>query len=178
MPLWLHKESEPCGKNWGLDSAVEPRHGHFLAHRYGNLSSTFGSSSSRRLATHLLTHLHCHTAPKMTNLGPLTTTFTATGADCQSTYLAANNDNQWIQYGQPDTTQCVPPSFTPFQKYYYSPGICPSGYYYACEAGVGTSSTQATCCPTLVIRDIEPRVAVITAMEHLRTWRREYADFI
>ncbi|KAJ0114299.1 hypothetical protein J7T55_010688 [Diaporthe amygdali] len=32
----------------------------------------------------------------MTNLGPLTTTFTATGADCQSTYLAANNDNQWI----------------------------------------------------------------------------------
>ncbi|KAL1854923.1 hypothetical protein Daus18300_011243 [Diaporthe australafricana] len=32
----------------------------------------------------------------MTNLGPLTTTYTATGADCQSTYLAANNDNQWI----------------------------------------------------------------------------------
>lgn len=85
---------------------------------------------------------------EMTNLGPLTTTYTATGADCQSTYLAANNDNQWIQYGQPDTTQCVPPKFTAFQQYYYSPGICPSGYYYACEAGVGTSSTQATCCPT------------------------------
>lgn len=96
----------------------------------------------------------------MTNLGPLTTTFTATGADCQSTYLAANNDNQWIQYGQPDTTQCVPPSFTPFQKYYYSPGICPSGYYYACEAGVGTSSTQATCCPTLVTPAIGLRRAV------------------
>lgn len=83
----------------------------------------------------------------MTNLGPLTTTYTATGADCTSTYIGANNDNQWIQYGQPNTTECVPPNFTAFDGYYYSPGICPSGYTYACEAGVGSSTTQATCCP-------------------------------
>ena len=98
----------------------------------------------------------------MTNLGPLTTTYTPTGADCTSTYLAANNDNEWIQYGQPDTTQCVPTSFTAFENYYYSPGICPSGYTYACEAGVGTSTTQATCCPsgytcrTGIDRDTDP----------------------
>lgn len=98
----------------------------------------------------------------MTNLGPLTTTYTATGADCQSTYLAANNDNQWIQYGQTHTDECVPSSFSPFENHYYSPGICPSGYTYACEAGVGTSSTQATCCPvgyacrTGIDRDTDP----------------------
>ncbi|KUI57872.1 hypothetical protein VP1G_05158 [Cytospora mali] len=83
----------------------------------------------------------------MTNLGPLTTTYTPTGANCQSTYIGANNDNQWIQYGQPNTRQCVPSNFTAFEDYYYSPGICPSGYTYACEAGIGTSTTQATCCP-------------------------------
>ncbi|ROW00364.1 hypothetical protein VMCG_07243 [Cytospora schulzeri] len=83
----------------------------------------------------------------MTNLGPLTTTFTATGPDCTSTYLGANNDNEWIQYGQPNTTQCVPPNFTAFDNYYYSPGICPSGYTYACSAGLASSVTQATCCP-------------------------------
>ncbi|ROW01431.1 hypothetical protein VPNG_07606 [Cytospora leucostoma] len=84
----------------------------------------------------------------MTNLGPLTTTYTATGADCQSTFWAANNDNAWIQYGQPATAECVPSKFKPFEGYHYSPGVCPSGYTYACEAGVGTSTTQATCCPT------------------------------
>ncbi|KAK7744854.1 hypothetical protein SLS53_003087 [Cytospora paraplurivora] len=84
----------------------------------------------------------------MTNLGPLTTTYTATGANCQSTFWAANNDNAWLQYGQPVTAECVPSKFKPFEDYYYSPGICPSGYTYACEAGVGTSTTQATCCPT------------------------------
>lgn len=85
----------------------------------------------------------------MTNLGALTTTFTPTGADCTSTYIGANNDNEWIQYGQPNTTQCVPPNFTAFDGYYYSPGVCPSGHTYACEAGVGPSggTTQATCCP-------------------------------
>lgn len=132
---------------------------------------SLGSSSSRGFRT-FSTHVICHTAPEMTNLGPLTTTFTPTGVDCQSTYLAANNDNRWIQYGQPDTTQCVPTSFTPFQEYYYSPGVCPSGYYYACEAGVGTSSTQATCCPTLVIPEIELRKAVLSLTVHLGTLRK------
>lgn len=90
----------------------------------------------------------------MTNLGPLTTTFTPSGAKCQSTFAGANNDNGWIQYGNPtSTTACVPTSFEPFEGYYYSPGVCPSGYTYACSAGVGSGSTQATCCPRCVNAD-------------------------
>lgn len=88
----------------------------------------------------------------MTNLGPLTTTYTPTGTDCQSSFIGANNDNQWFQYGQPTSTgACFPNSFEPFEGYYYSPGVCPSGYTPACSAGVGTSTTQATCCPMFVI---------------------------
>lgn len=40
------------------------------------------------------------------------------------------------------------------------------------------SSTQITCCPTLVIPDSELKEDDLSATEHLRTWRNKFADFI
>ncbi|OTA77989.1 hypothetical protein M434DRAFT_38572 [Hypoxylon sp. CO27-5] len=91
----------------------------------------------------------------MTNLGPLTTIFTPSGSDCTSTFIGLNYDNRWIQYGVGGaaSSACLPSNFTPYEPYYYSPGICPSGYTSACQAQssppIGNvSETTATCCPT------------------------------
>ncbi|KAI0120260.1 hypothetical protein F4776DRAFT_245400 [Hypoxylon sp. NC0597] len=90
----------------------------------------------------------------MTNLGPLTTIYTPSGSDCTSTFIGLNYDNKWIQYGVGGaaSSACLPPNFIPYEPYYYSPGICPSGYTSACQAqsspSTGTvSATTATCCP-------------------------------
>ncbi|KAI0173328.1 hypothetical protein GGR52DRAFT_381519 [Hypoxylon sp. FL1284] len=91
----------------------------------------------------------------MTNLGPLTTTFTPSGAQCTSTFLGFVQDNAWVQYGVGGgaSSACLPTSFQPLASYYYSPGICPSGYTTACQAQISPSSgtaseTVATCCPS------------------------------
>ncbi|KAI2472291.1 hypothetical protein F4781DRAFT_384045 [Annulohypoxylon bovei var. microspora] len=83
----------------------------------------------------------------MSNLGPLTTAYSAGGTNCESIYLT-NNDV--LVYGTIDASlsSCMPTSFVPWDGNYYSPGICPSGYTYACTAGVGNGGTAATCCPT------------------------------
>ncbi|KAI0163989.1 hypothetical protein GGR57DRAFT_271883 [Xylariaceae sp. FL1272] len=93
----------------------------------------------------------------MTNLGPLTTTFTPRGADCASTFLGQNADNKWLQYGASPTTlsACYPDGFNADQFYYFSPGTCPFGYATACQAlstWVGTSAENyVTCCPSSYI---------------------------
>ncbi|KAI4867926.1 hypothetical protein F4820DRAFT_411746 [Hypoxylon rubiginosum] len=91
----------------------------------------------------------------MTNLGPLTTTFIPSGADCTSTFIGFVNDNAWVQYGVGGgaSSACLPTSFRPFASYFYSPGICPSGYTSACQAQISPSTgtlsdTEATCCPS------------------------------
>ncbi|KAK0735090.1 hypothetical protein B0T26DRAFT_690802 [Lasiosphaeria miniovina] len=42
---------------------------------------------------------------------------------------------------------CLPPSYTPTASFYYSPGICPSGYQLACSSTSG-AETRGTCCPS------------------------------
>ncbi|OTB08550.1 hypothetical protein M426DRAFT_317173 [Hypoxylon sp. CI-4A] len=91
----------------------------------------------------------------MTNLGPLTTIFTPSGSDCTSTFIGLLTGNAWLQYGVGGaaSSACLPASFEAFEDYFYSPGICPSGYTSACVAqyapSTGTASeTEATCCPT------------------------------
>ncbi|KAI1111448.1 hypothetical protein F5Y14DRAFT_464484 [Nemania sp. NC0429] len=61
----------------------------------------------------------------MTNLGPLTTTFTPIGPDCASTFLGFNQDNAWVQYGVGGSASaaCFPSGFTRAESYFYSPGI-------------------------------------------------------
>ncbi|KAI1352027.1 hypothetical protein F5Y01DRAFT_314275 [Xylaria sp. FL0043] len=86
----------------------------------------------------------------MTNLGPLTTTYTAiTSKSCQSIHLATDSDGFWLERG--DVSEgCFPPNFTPLAGYYYSPGICQPGYTYACitTSGLGFGTSAATCCPS------------------------------
>ncbi|KAI3318447.1 hypothetical protein HD806DRAFT_540297 [Xylariaceae sp. AK1471] len=91
----------------------------------------------------------------MTNLGPLTTTFTPSGADCSSTFIAYVYRNEWLQYGVGGaaSSACLPTNFNPYESHYYSPGLCPSGYTSACSAEVSFSTrsaleTEATCCPS------------------------------
>ncbi|KAK2612499.1 hypothetical protein QQS21_001437 [Conoideocrella luteorostrata] len=88
----------------------------------------------------------------MTNLGPLTTTFTPRPS-CTSydgfTRFQYQSDGFYLAQG-PWMEDCFPNSFKPFRQYYYSPGICPSGYTAACSSlnSVGTSTeTVRTCCP-------------------------------
>ncbi|KAI0842993.1 hypothetical protein F5Y06DRAFT_291983 [Hypoxylon sp. FL0890] len=96
----------------------------------------------------------------MTNLGPLTTVFTPSGSDCASVFIGLVQEtygvNMWVQYGVGGaaSSACLPPNFKPFESYYYSPGICPSGYTPGCTAQAFPTGTEtasditATCCPT------------------------------
>ncbi|KAI0425488.1 hypothetical protein F5Y09DRAFT_321603 [Xylaria sp. FL1042] len=90
----------------------------------------------------------------MTNLGPLTTTFTLQGPDCSSTFLGRVADDACVQYsvGGSASSACYPNSFISYEPYYYSPGICLSGYTAACTAQISVSSDvsakQSSCRPT------------------------------
>ncbi|KAK5165526.1 uncharacterized protein LTR77_009055 [Saxophila tyrrhenica] len=101
----------------------------------------------------------------LTSIGPLTTVFTPP-AGCLST-RTYNGNAIWAPdvskgslspavllgaTGQAADLLCYPPKFT--LNHYYSPGICPSGWYSACEP-TGSASSVAPdaaktvqCCPT------------------------------
>lgn len=82
----------------------------------------------------------------MSNLGPLTTTFTPDGRVCFETFMGINADISWLQYGH--QTTCMPPNFKRELSYYFSPGLCPQGRNYGCLTDVGNGVTEATCCPS------------------------------
>ena len=44
------------------------------------------------------------------------------------------------------TSDCLPSGYVPTSSFYYSPGICPSGYELACHSTAGPE-TRGTCCP-------------------------------
>lgn len=90
--------------------------------------------------------------------GPLTTLFTPDPA-CRGHFLYSSGDS----YASPNlwTTGCLPPSAKAgANEYYFSPGLCPSGWYSAFDysqkwAGIPTltaGESVALCCPTLAIR--------------------------
>lgn len=87
------------------------------------------------------------------NLGALTTTFTPSFGDCfSSIFYGTNSIGDWLQLGVPITTSsCLPENFGRDASLYYSPGICPSGYSYACTRATTSDAndiTIATCCPS------------------------------
>ncbi|KAI3340135.1 hypothetical protein F4824DRAFT_518232 [Ustulina deusta] len=91
----------------------------------------------------------------MTNLGPLTTTFSPIGPDCSSTFEGSLGNNRWLQYGVPGnpSSACLPSNFNNNVGYFYSPGLCPSGYTSACTGWVSATTgftweTETTCCPS------------------------------
>ncbi|APA08603.1 predicted protein [Sclerotinia sclerotiorum 1980 UF-70] len=86
-------------------------------------------------------------------VGPLTTTYTPLGSDCSQIFWAQNRLNHWLAFGGIGTgsTTCMPSGFNRETAYYYSPGICPTGYSAACSSfstGLSATKTVATCCPT------------------------------
>ncbi|KAI0973666.1 hypothetical protein F4678DRAFT_425507 [Xylaria arbuscula] len=95
------------------------------------------------------------------NLGVLTTTFTP-APDCLSFVsgliytetVTTNSTKTTIQHqyhtlGENNTSLCYPPYYHVGTQFYYSPAMCPSGWYAACgNFGSGTvPETRATCCP-------------------------------
>ncbi|KAI8960891.1 hypothetical protein F5Y11DRAFT_328420 [Daldinia sp. FL1419] len=94
----------------------------------------------------------------MPNLGPLTTTFTpASGCNSvlsgivytQTLQDGNTSTHKYHSLGPSATSECYPPGFEPVSGF-YSPGICPSGWYSACgtlDAIATLTETRATCCP-------------------------------
>lgn len=87
----------------------------------------------------------------MSNLGPLTTTYIESASNCNSIFLANNNALIHGTVWPSQQASCLPSSYIGLEGFYYSPGICPSGYSYACSSsfgdGAGNNGIQATCCP-------------------------------
>ncbi|KAH8589172.1 hypothetical protein B0O99DRAFT_676888 [Bisporella sp. PMI_857] len=106
------------------------------------------------------------------NLGPLTSTFTAPSTCLATTSVTAmygGDSSYWVGFWgwvAPNMTTasdaCVPPAETPtplLSTWYYSPGICPSGYMpgaslatgysiSGCTSELPSSVTAWLCCPT------------------------------
>ncbi|KAK8108121.1 uncharacterized protein PG998_010134 [Apiospora kogelbergensis] len=84
-----------------------------------------------------------------TSVGVLTTTFVPKVTSCSSYYIQDNSAGAYFlkfgTVGDASTSSCYPPNFAPLG--YYSPGVCPTGYWHACEAGIDKTATVATCCP-------------------------------
>ncbi|KAI0542821.1 hypothetical protein GGR58DRAFT_172174 [Xylaria digitata] len=96
------------------------------------------------------------------NLGVLTTTFKP-APNCDSFVsgliytqtLTTNGTTTTSEYkyhtlGLNNTSLCYPPYYHVGTQFYYSPAMCPSGWYPACgNFGSGTvPETRATCCPS------------------------------
>lgn len=96
------------------------------------------------------------------NLGVLTTTFTP-APNCNSyvsgliyTQTVTTNhttttvEHKYHTLGLNNTSLCYPPYYHVGTGFYYSPAMCPSGWYPACgNFGSGSiPETRATCCPS------------------------------
>ncbi|KAI0016519.1 hypothetical protein F4780DRAFT_758880 [Xylariomycetidae sp. FL0641] len=92
------------------------------------------------------------------SLGPLTTSFSPP-TDCfQSNVNVArvgtgSTNNYFFTAGAaPLQSSCFPSAGCPAYSEYYSPGVCPSGYSWACSdrstASVSVVEMMAHCCPT------------------------------
>jgi hypothetical protein len=86
----------------------------------------------------------------------LTTTFTPPHGCLATTDIFivwnSNTPGQCQVLGQtPDGSKtCLPPGYTPGASYFFSPGLCPSGYVTACSTvnSIGSlTETAVTCCP-------------------------------
>ncbi|CAI7613064.1 unnamed protein product [Penicillium manginii] len=96
---------------------------------------------------------------------PLTTTFTppaacftntwlieyVSGTDYYDKIVTGTDTSWWMSLGPRNTGSCYPSGYQASSiDFYYSPGICPSGYWVAKDRTVtsdGEEETRATCCP-------------------------------
>ncbi|KAK7977040.1 hypothetical protein PG996_003112 [Apiospora saccharicola] len=103
-----------------------------------------------------------------TSIGSLTAPFTPTVTSCSTWFLGqshkhSSTNHTWLQLGTvgPAASNCFPSAYNWFNGY-YSPGVCPHGYEYACSAGIFETATVATCCPRCQNRLITDLNACIT----------------
>ncbi|KGO46083.1 hypothetical protein PEX1_106110 [Penicillium expansum] len=103
----------------------------------------------------------------MTSTSPpaLTTTFTPppscttdtwmienlSGTDYYTTTVTTGLTGWWLNLGPTDWSTCLPSGYVQATDFYYSPGICPSGYWTAFQSAYTSNGeaaeTHATCCP-------------------------------
>jgi hypothetical protein len=147
-------------------------------HNYG-FSHSLNPSISAILISAVKTSQFSSRLAKMTsydfrasNVGPLTTTFTAPSSCFQTTSFSSvdlYSTYFWIGYGpgvglnyETESDSCVPQLAMPtplVYNWYYSPGICPTGYILGASLATGPQARTCTsvlpssvtawlCCPT------------------------------
>lgn len=87
----------------------------------------------------------------LSNIGPLPTAFTPPPSCLTSMY----ESNQYLELGIPSQSRCFPPGYTTATSSigYFSPGVCPSGYFAASPQRPGfldTDESGSYCCPMYV----------------------------
>ncbi|KAJ5159783.1 uncharacterized protein N7482_006787 [Penicillium canariense] len=68
-----------------------------------------------------------------------------------TTSISNSLEGWYLSQGPTDWRSCFPSGYEATTAFYYSPGVCPSGYSIASSTiiSIGTSSeTRATCCPS------------------------------
>ncbi|KAJ6031355.1 hypothetical protein N7540_002087 [Penicillium herquei] len=117
----------------------------------------------------------------MTSTGPipLTTTFTpppacttntwfieyVSGTNYYTEILTGSNTSWWLSLGPTETATCYPSGYQASSETYFSPGICPEGYWTAAQTVVtndGDSETRGTCCPNNYDAQTETNLAWYT----------------
>ena len=102
----------------------------------------------------------------MTSTGPLplTTTFTpppacttntwfieyVSGTNYYTEIITGTDTSWWLSLGPTETGTCYPSGYQASTETYFSPGICPEGYWTAAQTVVttdGDTETRGTCCP-------------------------------
>ncbi|KAJ5608604.1 hypothetical protein N7537_005223 [Penicillium hordei] len=73
------------------------------------------------------------------------------GTDYYTTTVTTGLTGWWLNLGPTDWSTCFPSGYAQATDFYYSPGICPSGYWTAFQSAYTSSGeaaeTHATCCP-------------------------------
>ncbi|KAJ5899925.1 hypothetical protein N7495_004669 [Penicillium taxi] len=68
-----------------------------------------------------------------------------------TTSISNSLEGWYLSQGPTDWSSCFPSGYQATTDFYYSPGVCPSGYYTASSVVVtigSLSETRATCCPS------------------------------
>ncbi|KAJ5715229.1 uncharacterized protein N7483_012410 [Penicillium malachiteum] len=117
----------------------------------------------------------------MTSTRPiaLTTTFTpppacttntwfieyVSGTNYYTEIITGSDTSWWLSLGPTETGTCYPSGYQASTETYFSPGICPEGYWTAAQTVVtddGDSETRGTCCPNNYVAQTETNLAWYT----------------
>lgn len=96
---------------------------------------------------------------------PLTTVFSPAAACTTDTWyieylsgtyhydtaISATDAGWWLSQGPKEWSSCFPSGYKAATDFYFSPGLCPSGYTVASQSTDsldGNVETRATCCPS------------------------------